>query len=60
VQDLLGVRQFDAREKLAAIEREVKMRQRVYPRWVATGKMKKDAAEREIAVFEAIAADYRK
>jgi len=59
MQDLLGPRTFTPREKLEAVEREIKMRRKVYPRWIETGKMKRETAEREIAVMEAIAEDYR-
>lgn len=45
-------------EKRAEIEREIKMRRRVYPRWVADGRMKQTDADRRIAILEAIAADY--
>ena len=37
-------------------EREVALRRRVYPRWVAEGRMKQHHAERQIALMEAIAA----
>jgi hypothetical protein len=45
--------------KLAAVEREIKYRQRVYPRLIADGKMTDGFAAAQIAVFEAIANDYR-
>lgn len=48
-----------ARDKADCAEREVKMRRRVYARWVAEGKMPGRTADREIAVMESIAADYR-
>lgn len=57
--DLFGERTFDAREKLGAIEREIKMRERVYPRWVESGRMTKAKADEELAIMRAIAADYR-
>lgn len=47
-------------DKLACAEREVKMRKRVYPRWVENGRMTEQQAAREIALMEAIAEDYRK
>ena len=47
-------------DKLACAEREVKMRRRVYPRWIAAGKMTQAKADHEIAVMESIAEDYRK
>lgn len=48
-----------ASDKRAAIEREIKMRRRVYPRWVADGRMTQAKADSEIAIMEAIAEDYR-
>jgi hypothetical protein len=45
-------------EKRACIERELKMRRRVYPRWVENEKMTQAQADREIATMEAILADY--
>lgn len=46
-------------DKLECAERELKMRERVYPRWVADGKMSAGKAAHEIAAMAAIAADYR-
>lgn len=46
-------------DKLACAERELKMRQRVYPRWVDAGKMSAGKAELEIEMMKAIAADYQ-
>ena len=50
---------FTAADKLAAVERELKYRHRVYDRRVVEGKMTKELADRQIAIFEAIAEDYR-
>ncbi len=47
-------------EQIAAVEREVRMRRRVYPRWVESGKLTAGAAEREIAAMEATAATLRR
>ena len=44
--------------KRAEVMREIQMRRRVFPRWVAAGRLTQDAADRRIAVMEAIAADY--
>ena len=44
--------------KRVAAEREVKMRRRVYPKWVANGRMTQAEANHQIQVMEAIAADY--
>lgn len=49
---------FNDDQKRAAIEREIKMRKRVYPRWVQDGRMSQAKADEEIAVMEAILADY--
>lgn len=48
-----------AERKLKAVERELSFRRRVYARRVDEGKMSKAAMDEEIAVFEAIATDYR-
>lgn len=50
---------FDETEKLKCLEREIAMRRRVYPKWIASGKLKQEKADREIAIMEAIADDYR-
>lgn len=49
---------FSTKEKREAIDREVRFRQRVYPRWVAAGKMTQEFADRQIAIFQEVAADY--
>jgi hypothetical protein len=46
--------------KLKEIEREIKMRLRVYPGLVSGRKMTKEAADLSIAVMRAIANDYRR
>lgn len=48
-----------AKDKLEAIEREIKQRQRVYPRLIAQGKMTHAFAQRQNLIFQAIAEDYR-
>jgi len=50
---------MDNETKLLCIERELRLRRRVYPRWVAEGRMKIRDAEHEIKTMESIAADYR-
>ena len=35
-------------EQLRCVEREIAMRERVYPRWVDAGRMKPDKAEYEL------------
>ena len=46
-------------DKRACLEREIRMRRRVYPRFVQSGKLTQAEADREIDVMEAILADYR-
>lgn len=53
-------RTFTAQDKLDAVRRELSFRRRVYARRVEGGTMTKDAANRQIALFEAIEADYSK
>jgi hypothetical protein len=45
-------------EKREAIERELRMRRDVYPRWVAKGNLTQQEADYQIKIFEAIAIDY--
>jgi hypothetical protein len=54
MSDLFDSRAVPLHEQVAAAEREVRMRQRVYPGWIAKGRMKSDAADREIAAMQAI------
>lgn len=41
-------------DQLACVQREIRMRERVYPRWTATGKMTAAHAERELAAMRAV------
>lgn len=43
-------------DQIASVKREISMRHRVYPRWVDTGKMRQDEADREIAAMNAVLA----
>jgi hypothetical protein len=45
-------------DKLACAERELALRQNVYPRWVEQNRMSAGRAAREIAVMQAIVRDY--
>ena len=49
---------FSVADLAKCAKREAGMRARVYPRWVADGRMKRETADREIAMMERIAADY--
>ena len=51
---------FTAEEKLEAVRRELSYRRRVYRRRVDEGKMTQALADRQIAIFEAIADDYER
>jgi hypothetical protein len=46
-------------DKLKCAERELKLRQWVYPRRVENGKMSEGAKEHELAAMQAIVDDYR-
>jgi hypothetical protein len=50
---------FSASEKLDAVEREIAMRRHVYPNRVEARRMTQAFADRQIAIFEAIADDLR-
>jgi len=52
------MQQFSVTEKLAEIKRELKLRRPFYRRQVELGKMKPHVAALQIAVLEAIQADY--
>ena len=52
----MPVRKFLTQELAACAEREVRMRRRVYPRWVELGRMREDEAQRELEMMEEIAA----
>lgn len=54
----MTTRKYSAAEKRECAERELKMRLRVYPRWVADGKMSRQDADREIELMRQIEADY--
>lgn len=50
---------FSRLEKLNEALREIAQRRRVYPRLVSAGKMTQAQADRQTAVMQAIAEDYR-
>lgn len=49
-----------AADKKKAVERELTFRRRVYPRWIADGRMSQKLADEQIAIFEEIRDDYAK
>jgi hypothetical protein len=54
VSDLFDRRSVPLHVQIAAAEREVKQRERVYPRWVSDGRMTQAKADHEIAAMKAI------
>jgi len=51
---------FSAVDKRDCVIREANMRRMVYPRRIEAGKMRQGSADREIAMMDEIAADYKK
>ena len=47
-------RQVSIKAQIECVERELKMRRRVYPRWVDDGKMSQAKADQEIARMAAV------
>jgi hypothetical protein len=46
-------------EKLAAVEREIGLRRKVFPRFIENKTMTQKFADEQISIFEEIASDYR-
>ena len=46
------------RDKIVAIQRELKFRHKVYPNLVLAKKMSQQQADRQVAIFEEILKDY--
>lgn len=40
--------------QIECVEREIRMRERVYPRWVETGRMKQEKANEELEAMRAV------
>lgn len=45
---------YTRRDFRSELEREIKMRERVFPAWVAAGKLTKEDAETRIAILRAL------
>lgn len=41
-------------ERIKCVEREIKMRERVYPRWVEVKRMKQSEADHELRVMRSV------
>ncbi len=48
------VQQVTIDEQIAEVKREIAMRNKVYPRWIEAGSMKKSKADFQILVMEAV------
>lgn len=46
-------------EKIKEIERELKMRKKVFPTWVLQGRIKQEIANKRIEIMEEILKDYQ-
>lgn len=46
--------QITIEEMLAEIKREIAMRKSVYPRWIESGKIKKETAASRVLILEAV------
>lgn len=57
--DQQAPRPYSATEKLGCIERELRMRRSVYPKWVQAGRLTQERANEELRIMQAIAEDYR-
>lgn len=47
-------------EQIASVDREIRMRERVYPRWIEQRRMMAKTAEHEIACMRAVLATLRR
>ena len=56
--DLFPDRSVSERDKIRCLERELRLRENVYPRQIARNAMTQAAADHEIACMTAILADY--
>lgn len=50
---------FTLTEKIDCIQREIKFREKVYPRLISAGKMTQEKANREISIMQEILIDYK-
>lgn len=50
--------EITTQEKYKEVERELKMRKNVFPRWVLQGRIKQEVADKRIQIMEEILKDY--
>lgn len=46
--------EFTIAQQIACVKREIRMREKVYPRWVARGTMDQPHADKELACMRAV------
>lgn len=51
---MAGLLPIDLQEQVACVKREIGMRERVYPNWVARGKMTQEKADHELAAMREV------
>lgn len=51
---LFGDAPIPIESQVACVQREIRMRESVYPRWVSAGRMKAEKADDEIACMRAV------
>lgn len=49
---------YSLEAKIAELKRELAMRERLYPQWIASGKADKDESEKRIGILKEILQDY--
>lgn len=55
-----GTLPIDLTAQVQEVEREIKLRRRVYPRWIADGRLSQGAADRQIETMKAVLATLRR
>lgn len=50
----MAVTPIPLRQQVACVQREIRMRERVYPRWVQAGRISQAQADAEIAAMKAV------
>lgn len=51
---------FSTEDKLKCLRREIALRKSAYPKWIGSGRMTEEVAEREIAAMESILLDVQR
>lgn len=56
----MGEISISLEDQIRCVAREIAMRKRIYPRWVNTGRMTREEADREIALMQEVLVTLRK